>query len=107
MHKRIMFRSMDRSDAIEKYMYKNLQKLDKFFKREPLPINIEMILQAHGEQHYFNVELKVNSTNYHLVVKTEGNDMYAMIDEAVHIMIKDITRKKEKMGHGLHFSYSL
>jgi ribosomal subunit interface protein len=107
MHKRITFRSMDRSDAIEKYIYKNIAKLDKFLKREPLPINIEMVLEAHREKQYFNVEFKLNSTHYHIVVKTEGHDMYAMIDEAIYIMIKDITRKKEKMGHELHFSYGV
>lgn len=105
VNKRITFRSMDRSDSIEKYIHDKIQKIDKFFKREPLPINIEMILEAHREKHYCNVEFKVNSTNYHLVVKTEGRDMYTMIDEAVAIMIKDITRQKGKMGHGLHVSY--
>jgi len=107
MRKRITFRSMDRSDAIEKHIYNKISKLDKFFKRESSPINIEMILEAHREKQYFNVEFKVNSPHYHIVVKTEGHDMYAMIDEAVLIMIKDITRKKEKMGHELHFSYSV
>ncbi len=107
MHKRIMFRYMDHSDAIEKYIYKKIQRLDKFFKREPLPINIDMTLAAHREKHYFNVEFKVNSTHYHSVVKTEGHDMYAMIDDAVSIMIKDITRKKEKMGHGFHLNYNV
>ena len=107
MHKRITFRSMDRSNAIEKYIYDKIQKLDKFFKREPLAAKIEMIVQNHHEKDYFNVELKVNSSNYHIVVRTEGHDMHAMIDEAVCIMIKDITRKKEKMGYGLHFSYGV
>lgn len=102
MQKKITFRSMDHSDAIENHAYEKLAKLDKFFKREPSPIIIEMVLEAHREQHYFIAELKVNSTHYDLVSKTEGNDMYSMIDEAVHKMVKEISRKKEKMVHDLH-----
>lgn len=107
MHKRIMFRSMSHSDAIEKYIYKKIEKIEKFFKREPRPVYVDVVLEPHREKHFFKVEFKVNSFHYHLLVQTEGLDMYAMIDDAVHKMIKDITRKKEKMGHELHFSYGM
>ena len=105
MHKRIMFRFMDHSDAIEKYIQKKIEKVDKFFKREPLPIKIDMVLEAHREKDFFKVEFRVNSYHYHITAQTEGHDMYAMIDEAVHKMIKDITRRKDKLGHELHLSY--
>ena len=107
MHKRIMFRSMDRSDAIEKYIYKNIQKLDKFFKREPLPVNIDIMLEPHREKDFFKVAFKINSIRYHIAVQVQGLDMYAVIDEAVHRIIKEITRKKEKMGHDLHLIYGV
>lgn len=105
MHKRIMFRFMDHSDAIEKYSHKRIEKIDKFFKREPGPIYIDMVLEAHREKDFFRVEFRVNSVHYHSVIQTEGFDMYAMIDEAVCKMVKDIIRKKDKLGHELHLSY--
>ena len=98
---------MAHSDAIEKYIHTKIQKLDKFFKREPQPIYIDIVLEAHREKHFFDVELKINSTHYHIFIQTEGCDMYAMIDEAVHRAVKDIAKKKEKMGYDLHFSYSI
>jgi len=108
MHKRITFRSMAHSDAIEKHVLKKIAKVDRFFKREPEPISMEIILEPHREKHFFKVEFLVNSHNYHIVIKTEGMDMYAMIDEAISKMVKDIARKKEKMGHDLHhFSYTV
>ncbi len=96
---------MEHCDAIEKYIHKRIEKLDKFFKREPLPVYIDLILQAHREHDFFKVELKVNSAHYHIMVQSEGFDMHAMIDEAVLRMIKDITKKKERYGHELHLSY--
>lgn len=105
MHKRITFRYMGRSDAIEKYVYKKIEKIDKFLKREPLPIFIDIVLESHREDDFFKVEFKIHSFHYHINVLTQGADMYAMIDEAVHKMAKDIIRKKEKMGHEFHLSY--
>jgi ribosome-associated translation inhibitor RaiA len=40
MHKKITFRSMDHSDAIEQHVLDKAEKLDKFFKRELIMINI-------------------------------------------------------------------
>jgi len=105
MHKRITFRSMAHSDAIENYIHKKIVKIEKYFKREPQPIYIDIILEPHREKHFFKVEFKVNSYHYHVVVKTEGMDMYMMIDDAITRIIKEITRKKERLGHELHLSY--
>ena len=110
MHKKITFRSFDHSDAIEQYVLAKSEKLDKFFKREPLPIAIEIILESHREKHYVNVEIIVKSKNYNCIAHAQGSDMYAMIDQAVHIMIGEISRKKEKMGHDItshHLNLSL
>lgn len=96
---------MPHSDAIEMYAHKKIEKLDKFFKREPSPIFIDLILEAHHQKHFFKVECKINSVNYHLIVQTEGTDMYTMIDDAMYKITKDITRKKSKLGHELHPSY--
>ncbi|MBP6870206.1 ribosome-associated translation inhibitor RaiA [Candidatus Babeliales bacterium] len=105
MHKRITFRSMARSEAIEKYIQKRIEKITKFFKREPQPIFMDVVLEPHREKHFFKVEFKVNTSHYNFIVQTEGLDMYMMIDNAISKMIKDITRRKERLGHDLHLSY--
>lgn len=101
MNKKITFRSMDYSQAIEEHVLNKAEKFDKFFKREPLPVDIEIVLEAHREKHYFKVEIIVHSKNYHLVAHSEGDDMYVMIDEAVHKMVREIAHKKEMMGHDI------
>jgi ribosomal subunit interface protein len=105
MHKRIIFRSMGHSDAIEKYIYKKIEKFDKFFKREPLPIYVDIVLEPHREKNFFKVDVRINSLHYHIAIQTEGSDMYSMIDEAVCKVSKDIVKRKEKFGHELRLSY--
>jgi ribosomal subunit interface protein len=101
MHKKITFRSMDHSDAIEQHVLDKAEKLDKFFKREPLPIDIEIVLEAHHDKHFYKAAVIVKSKNYNLVAHAEGSDMYAMIDEAMHTMVREIAHKKEVMGHDI------
>lgn len=105
MHKRITFRSMDHSNAIENYINKKIEKIKKFFKREPQPIYIDIILELNREKHAFKIECKLHSVHYHLITHGQGPDIYLMIDNAISKMIKDISRKKERFGHELHLSY--
>lgn len=105
MHKRIMFRCMAHSDAIEKYISKKIEKLDKFFKREPLPVFIDIVLEPHRQKHFYKIACKIDSSHYHKSIHSQGLDMYMMIDETIRKVIKDITRRKEKSNHELHLSY--
>ncbi len=98
---------MAHSDAIESYIYSKIEKLKKFFKREPNPIYIDIVLEPHREKNFFKVEFKLHSFHYHIVIKTEGFDMYTIIDEAVYKMIKEIIRKKDKMGHEFRLVYTV
>ena len=105
MHKRIMFRCMSHSDAIEKYISKKIEKLDKFFKRNVQPVFIDIVLEPHHQKHFYKIACKINSTQYHTSIHSQGMDMYMMIDEAVRKIIKDITRRKEQIGHHNHPSF--
>lgn len=97
MKTKITFRSMDHSDAIERYAKEKISKLHKFFKKEnPDSVFISMTLESHRTKHYFIAELKIKTAQYDLIAKKEGGEMYPMIDHAVHIMEKEITRAKEK-----------
>jgi len=105
MQKKITFRSMAHSDAIEQYVTNKIQKISKFFKRDSSNVDMQVVLDAHREKHYFQVEFKIDSCNYHMFVKSQGSDMYAMIDEVISKISKDIARKKEKRAHGYHHAY--
>ncbi len=105
MHKRIMFRCMAHSDAIEQYISKKIEKLDKFFKRALLPISIYIVLDPHLQKHFYKVVCKINSGHYHKVIQNQGMDMYMMIDETIRKIIQDLSRKKEKHGPSMHLSY--
>ena len=97
MHRKITFRSMDHSDAIEEDIHKKLDKLDKFFKHEQEPITMEVVVEAHRTKHYFIVEFKIQSKHYNMIARSEGADMYAMIDQAGHKIERDIAREKERL----------
>lgn len=97
MQTKITFRSMDHSDAVERYARKKIEKIHKFFKKEnPDSVFLSMTLEAHREHHYFIAEFKVKSPQYDLIAKKEGGEMYPMIDLVVSTMEKEIRHAKEK-----------
>jgi len=106
MNKTIIFRSMGHSDTIANYIHTQFERISKFFKREPLPINLAISLQAHHEKFVYTIQCKVNSLHYHIKVNLQGNDIYAIIDEAVHKINKEIVRKKEKFMNISHHKYN-
>ncbi|QQR62651.1 hypothetical protein IPH67_04520 [bacterium] len=45
MNKRIVFRHMDHSPAIEELANKHLQKIEHFLENEPTPIYIDLVME--------------------------------------------------------------
>lgn len=107
MYKKITFRSMDYSEAFEEHVLTKATKLDKFFKREPQPINIEIIFQAHTGKHYYTAEIIIKSKNYNLVAALEGQDLYRMIDQLIDKIVRNIAHRKEEMGHAVKVDHLL
>jgi ribosomal subunit interface protein len=103
MYKKITFRSVDHSQALKEHIVQKAEKLDKFFKREPLPIDIEIVLDGHYEKHLYEAEVIIRSKNYHLIAHSQGSDMYSIIDEVINKMAREIAHKKEEMGHDIHY----
>ena len=102
MHRKITVRSMEHSDLIEQDINKKLDKIDKFFKHEQGPVNIEVIIETHPVKHYCIVEIKIESRQYNLVARAEGIVMRDVIDEVGHKIEKDIARAKEKLVDKKH-----
>jgi len=48
-------------------------------------------------KNYFIVEFRIQSRLYNFIARTEGDDMYAMIDKAEHKMMQEISREKERL----------
>ena len=97
MQTKITFRGMDHSDAIERYAHEKIAKLYKFFKKENQDsVFISMTVESHREHHYFIAELKIKTSQYDVIAKKEGTEMYPVIDYVVATMEKEITHAKEK-----------
>lgn len=96
MNIRISFRNMDHSDALAQYAHDALQKVFKFIEREPEPIHIDVILEAHRQHAHHKVEIRMSSKHYHFLINQESPDLYPLIDHTVKILIEDIKKTKEK-----------
>ncbi len=96
MSKRIAFRGMEPTPAIEKYIDQQLEKVEKFLSHERSPVYINLVLDAAPDHAHNRVELLVKSPNYDLVSHYEGPKMYDAIDEAIDRMYLELKKAKDK-----------
>lgn len=100
MSKRITFRNMDHSDAMEEYINGQLDKIEKFIEHEPTPTYIDVILEASKVREHPRAEIRVKTPNFDLVsnYEKEGVDLYDVIDRVIDTMYKQLREANKKQN---------
>jgi ribosomal subunit interface protein len=97
MELEIVFRGMEPSEALENYVAKYFAKFKKYFgKEDPSSIFLNVVLEGHLNHHINIVEARIKTQHFDVVVKREGPEMYPLIDEAMHIVERDLQKAKER-----------
>ncbi|MCF7899909.1 HPF/RaiA family ribosome-associated protein [Candidatus Babeliales bacterium] len=96
MNIQISFRGMDHSDLAENYVHLALEKVAKYLEKEPDPITIEVLLEAHRVHAHHKVEIRIHSKHNHFIIKHEGEDLYYEIDHVIKVLIEEIKKNKNK-----------
>lgn len=96
MNKRITFRGMDHSEAMENYVNEQLHKIEAFLENERDPRSLDIVL-ASGKIHAHHlVEFRLKTPHYDLVASHEGPHMYQEIDHVIDTMYHEILKAKER-----------
>jgi ribosomal subunit interface protein len=96
MNTKMTYRGMESSPTIEEYVNTKIGKLERFLHKERSPIKLEVILEAQHVHTQHAVELRLHAADYHVRAQVEGKDLYALIDEAFDVLLKEINKKKGK-----------
>ena len=96
MNIRFVFRGMESSGAIEKYVTEKNKKLERILTREREPLNLEVILEAHPVHAQFAVELRLHAGDYHVRAQKDGTDIYGLLDMVFDVLVQEIRKEKEK-----------
>lgn len=93
----VVFRGMEPSVAIEQYAAKYLEKFKKYCGQEnPDTIFVQIILEGNHNHKMMMVEVNIKTNHFNSQVKREGHDMYSLIDEAMHVMERELQQEKQK-----------
>lgn len=98
MHKRITFKGMDHSAAMEEYVNKQLSKIEHFLENEPTPIYIDLVLEPSKTREHHYIELRIKTPHYDLVSDYEHNgvDFYDVLDRVIDVMYRRLHEEKKK-----------
>ncbi len=99
MHKRITFRHMDTSEAMEQHAHQQLAKIEHFLEHEQRPIYIDLIFEPSKVHEHHRIELRVKSPHYDLVTHSEkeGVDFYEALDHVIDVMYRQLHEHKRKL----------
>jgi ribosomal subunit interface protein len=97
MELEIVFRGMEPSEALEKYVSKYFSKFKKYFgKEDPSSIFLNIVLEGHFTHHINIVEARVKTQHFDVIAKREGPEMYPLVDEVMHIVEQDLRKAKQR-----------
>lgn len=98
MNKRIYFKNMEPSKAMENHANEQLAKIEHFLENEPSPVFIDLTFTPSKVREHHFVELRVKSPNYDLVThyEHEGMPFYECLDRVIDTMYKNLHEAKRK-----------
>ena len=97
MHKRVTFKGIGRSEAVENYANDQLNKVLEFLSNERSPIYIDLMFKPSKLRAHHWVELRVKTPNYDIISNYEGKDFYNTVDRVIDVMYHELHEYKKKL----------
>ncbi len=96
MNRRIAYRNMESTPALEDFINKGLEKIERLLATEKTPQGLDFVLTSEHSGVIYKVELNVSTPEYKLHAHNEGTDMHQQIDKSIETMLEEIRKAKEK-----------
>jgi ribosomal subunit interface protein len=96
MNKKITFRDVPHSDAMENVAKEQLVRVEEFLTHEHAPITIDLIFSPSKIHAHNRVELLIKTPHYDLASHFEGPDFYDALDKTIDKMYRLLLEQKDK-----------
>ncbi|QOJ00808.1 MAG: ribosome-associated translation inhibitor RaiA [Phycisphaeraceae bacterium] len=98
----VVGRNIEVTDAIRTHAVGKVEKLTKYYDA----IQQIVVTLAKEDRHHtgdFGVEIRIDVERHEdFIVNAKGPDLYAVIDDAVHKGVRQLTDHKERLKPGHH-----
>ncbi len=90
--------NMELTEAIRDYTDKKINSLEKFLHNESANVQVEVAKTTnhHKNGDVFHAEIDMRAGTRKVFARAEGSDLYASIDEAREMIMRELTHKKDK-----------
>lgn len=99
MKTNIKSEKLELTDAIEKYLQKKIDALEKFINVDDDNLIAYAIVGKttahHAKGNYFKAEIKIKTPRKDFFARVQKDDLYTAIDEAQDVLKRDIIKYKE------------
>mgnify|MGYP003404567027 CR=1 FL=1 len=90
--------NLELTDAIRDYVEKKVESLQKFINNTNVQVQIEVAKTTnhHKNGEVFKAEIDIRADGKKFFTASEGEDLYATIDEARESMMRELTHNKDR-----------
>ncbi len=84
--------------AIDDYIWKKINMLEKFFEREALAsVEVGRTTKHHKSGDIFRAEIKITTNGQIYYAVSEKDDLYTAIDEVKDKIVRELTSRRKKV----------
>lgn len=90
--------NIELTEAINDYINKKIESLNKFLNQDNCNIYVEVgkTTKHHNKGEYFRAEFNIDKEGTNFYSSSEKEDLYASIDEARDKIFRDLTKRKDR-----------
>ncbi|HEV2916689.1 MAG TPA: HPF/RaiA family ribosome-associated protein [Candidatus Babeliales bacterium] len=96
MNKRIVFHGIEKTQPMEDYCNKQLEKVEHFLANERTPIFIDLTLEPSKVHAHHFIELRIKTPQWDKVSSYEGPEFYDVVDRVIDVMYRELRALKDK-----------
>lgn len=98
MNTNIKATNLELTDAIRDYVEKKVESLEKFLNNDNVQVQVEVAKTTNHHKHgeVFKAEMDIRADGKKFFTVSEGEDLYATIDEAREAMMRELTHTKDR-----------
>ncbi|MDQ5971395.1 MAG: putative sigma-54 modulation protein [Patescibacteria group bacterium] len=90
--------NIELTDAIREYVEKKVESVSKFLNNSNVQVQVEVAKTTnhHKNGEVFKAEIDIRADGKKFFTVSEGEDLYATIDEARESMMRELTHNKDR-----------
>jgi len=95
----ITCKGLEHTPELDEHIHKHSEKIMRLLEHERSPVTVEFVIEHRPSHAHYAVHLHIISPAYEVNVQREGQKLYPVFDEVLHIAHDALHKEKARHVH--------